>query len=210
MNPLEPVYAGGTQGPSLGTDARIFDATLPDGPGKEVPHGTPGELVAVQAFPNVPCRFWADEEPVATVGSKYHSAYFSRFDNVWAHGDFCVIHPVTGNLSFLGRADGVLNPSGVRFGSAEIYSVVERRFADQVQDSLCVGQRRPRDQDESVMLFLLMKPGCRFDRGLVNAVKEAIKKDLSKRHVPRYVFETKDIPVSCWLSTTSSGMELMG
>lgn len=132
-------------------------------------------------------------------GSKYHSAYFNRFHGVWAHGDFCVVHPVTGQLTFLGRADGVLNPSGVRFGSAEIYGVIERRFADRVQDSLCVGQRRPQDSDESVLLFLLMKPGQRFDQELARAVKEAISKDLSKRHVPRYIFETKDIPVSTLL-----------
>ncbi|KUI52680.1 Acetoacetyl-CoA synthetase [Cytospora mali] len=195
-NPLEPVYVGGTQGPSLGTDARIYDATLPDGPGKEVPPGTPGELVATIPFPNIPCRFWNDKEPVATPGSKYHSAYFNRFDRVWAHGDFCSIHPVTGNITFLGRADGVLNPSGIRFGSAEIYSVIERHFADKIHDSLCVGQRRPRDQDESVMLFLLMKPGHRFTKELVNKVKEAIRMDLSKRHVPKYIFETKEIPTT--------------
>ncbi|KAK1766178.1 acetoacetyl synthase [Phialemonium atrogriseum] len=196
MNPLTPVYVGGTQGPSLGIHVAIYDSLLPDGPGKEVEHGTPGELVAVSAFPNVPCCFWGDKTPVACRGSKYHSAYFARFDGVWAHGDFCCVHPVTGNIYFLGRADGVLNPSGVRFGSAEIYSVVEERFADRVADSLCVGQRRPGDHDESVMLFLLMRPGHRFDRRLVNEVKEAIRKDLSKRHVPRYVFETPEIPTT--------------
>lgn len=107
-----------------------------------------------------------------------------------------IVHPVTGNITFLGRADGVLNPSGVRFGSAEIYSVLERHFPDRIQDSLCVGQRRPKDLDESVMLFLLMRPGHRFTNELVNEVKEAIRKDLSKRHAPKYIFETKEIPVS--------------
>jgi acetoacetyl-CoA synthetase len=200
MNPLEPVYVGGTQGPSLGVHVAIYDSLLPDGvEGKEVPPGTPGELVAVTAFPNVPCFLWGDKvQPSggpAAPGTKYHSAYFARFKHVWAHGDFCVVHPATGNISFLGRADGVLNPSGVRFGSAEIYSVVERRFADRVQDSLCVGQRRPRDADEAVMLFLLMRPGARFDRALVNEVRQAIAADLSKRHVPRYIFQTPEIPV---------------
>ncbi|KAK3325558.1 hypothetical protein B0H66DRAFT_128622 [Apodospora peruviana] len=196
MNPLTPVYVGGTQGPSLGLHVAIYDSLLPDGPGKEVPHGTPGELVAAMPFPNVPCFFWGDKEPAATPGSKYHAAYFARFDGVWAHGDFCCIHPTTGNVYFLGRADGVLNPSGVRFGSAEIYGVIERRFADRVQESLCVGQRRPQDQDESVMLFLLMKPGHKFDRRLVNEIKAAIGSDLSKRHVPRYIFETPEIPTT--------------
>ncbi|KAK3359331.1 hypothetical protein B0T25DRAFT_532661 [Lasiosphaeria hispida] len=196
MNPLTPVYVGGTQGPSLGVHVAIYDSLLPNGPGEEVPHGTPGELVAASSFPNVPCFFWGDKEPAATPGSKYHAAYFARFDNVWAHGDFCCIHPITRNIAFLGRADGVLNPSGVRFGSAEIYSVVERRFADRVQDSLCVGQRRPQDNDEAVMLFLLMKPGQKFDRALVAAVREAIRADLSKRHVPKYIFQTPEIPTT--------------
>jgi acetoacetyl-CoA synthetase len=199
MNPLTPVYVGGTQGPSLGVPIAIYDALLPDGPGKAVEDGTPGELVATASFPNVPCCFWGDKTPVASPGSKFHSAYFARFDHVWAHGDFCCIHPVTGNVYFLGRADGVLNPSGVRFGSAEIYSVIEKHFVDRVADSLCVGQRRPQDDDESVMLFLLMKPGHKFDRKLVNEVKTAIRNDLSKRHVPRYVFETPEIPVSIYV-----------
>ncbi|KAK3378250.1 hypothetical protein B0H63DRAFT_397981 [Podospora didyma] len=197
MNPLTPVYVGGTQGPSLGIHVAIYDSLLPSsGPGKEVPHGTPGELVAAAPFPNIPCAFWGDKQPTATPGSKYHSAYFERYNNVWAQGDFCAIHPVTGNISFLGRADGVLNPSGVRFGSAEIYSVIERHFVDRVQDSLCVGQRRPHDDDEAVMLFLLMKPGRTFDRKLVAEIRDAIKRDLSKRHVPKYIFETKAIPTT--------------
>ena len=106
------------------------------------------------------------------------------------------MHPVTKGITFLGRADGVLNPSGVRFGSAEIYAVVERNFADQVADSVVVGQRRPgRDADESVMLFLLMRPGHRFDAALVAELKAAVARELTKRHVPKYVFETPEIPV---------------
>jgi acetoacetyl-CoA synthetase len=106
-----------------------------------------------------------------------------------------MIHPVTKNLTFLGRADGVLNPSGVRFGSAEIYGVLENRFP-MLADSICVGQRRPQDPDESVLLFLMMKPGHKFTQKLVNDVKAAIRKELSPRHVPKYVFETPEIPVS--------------
>lgn len=208
MNPLEPVYVGGTQGPSLGVHVAIYDAELPDGAeGKEVPPGTPGELVAVSSFPNVPCFLWGDKQVPgrgpAVPGTKYHSSYFARFPHVWAHGDFCVVHPVTGNITFLGRADGVLNPSGVRFGSAEIYSVIERRFSDRVQDSLCVGQRRPQDSDESVMLFLLMRSGAKFDRALANEIRQAIAADLSKRHVPKYIFPTPEIPV-CPSSAISS------
>ncbi|OTA67402.1 acetoacetyl-coenzyme A synthetase [Hypoxylon sp. EC38] len=195
-NPISPVYVGGTQGPSLGVKIALYDSLLPPGPGKEVPDGTPGELVATESFPNVPIYLWGDKTPPAVPGSKFHAAYFARYDHVWAHGDFCVFHPITKNLTFLGRADGVLNPSGVRFGSAEIYSVLERNFADRIADSICVGQRRPQDNDESVMLFLLMRPGHKFDRKLVNEVKEAIKNELTKRHVPKYVFETPEIPTT--------------
>ncbi len=203
MNPLTPVYVGGCQGPSLGVDVAVYDSTLPDGPGVPVPHGTPGELVAVRSFPNVPRFLWGDKEPAGAPGTKFHAAYFARFEHVWAHGDFVVFHPVTGNITFLGRADGVLNPSGVRFGSAEIYSVLEGRFADRVRDSLCVGQKRPQDGDEQVMLFLLMQPGHQFSRQLVAEVKDAIRKDLSKRHVPKYIFETPEIPVCRLVSPAS-------
>ncbi|KAF6824895.1 acetoacetyl- synthase [Colletotrichum plurivorum] len=205
-NPLTPVYVGGTQGPSLGVPVEVYDAQLPNGPGKALPHGEPGELVATAAFPNIPCFLWNDSTPPATTGTsfasaspgtKYQAAYFARFDHVWAHGDFVSIHPRTGGIAFLGRADGVLNPSGIRFGSAEIYAVVERNFSNRVVDSLCVGQRRPGvDDDESVMLFLLMRPGEKFDRKLAAEVKDAIKRELTKRHVPKYVFETPEIPTT--------------
>lgn len=107
-----------------------------------------------------------------------------------------MFHPKTGGIYFLGRADGVLNPSGVRFGSAEIYSIIETFFADEVQDSICVGQRRPvKDHDESVMLFLLMKPGKKFSGNLAGRIRDKIGRECSKRYVPKYIFETPDIPV---------------
>ena len=90
----------------------------------------------------------------------------------------------------------MLNPSGIRFGSAEIYNVIESRFSRSVVDSLCVGQRRPKDQDEAVLLFLLMKPGVPFTQRLVADIKAEIRKELSPRHVPQFIFETPEIPVS--------------
>lgn len=193
-NPLTPVYVGGCQGPGLGIKVEVFDQTAEGGKGvrgKSIPVGEAGELVATEAFPNQPVMFWGDE-----TGQKYFDAYFGRFDNVWTHGDFILIHPKTGGVYFLGRADGVLNPSGVRFGSAEIYSVIEAFFDSEVQDSICVGQRRPSDSDESVVLFLLMKPGKTFNDDLVKRVKDRIGKECSRRHVPKYVFQTPEIPVS--------------
>jgi acetoacetyl-CoA synthetase len=115
--------------------------------------------------------------------------------DVWAHGDFALIHPITKQLIFLGRTDGVLNPSGVRFGSADIYRVIESKFSAEIKDSLCVGQKRDGDSDERVMLFLLMKPGIPFTPSIVEEVKACIRADLSPRHVPTFIFQTQEIPV---------------
>jgi acetoacetyl-CoA synthetase len=188
MNPLDPVYVGGTQGIGLGVQVEVYNSLLEEG--KPMTYGTPGELVATSAFPNMPIRFWGDDK-----GKRYFAAYFERFDNVWTQGDFVIIHPKTRQLGFLGRADGVLNPSGVRFGSAEIYSVIESQF-HQISDSICVGQRRLKDNDETVLLFCKMRPDEKLTQKLVNDIKVAIRKELSPRHVPKYIFETPDIPVS--------------
>jgi acetoacetyl-CoA synthetase len=190
-NPLEPVYVGGCQGPCLGTKLEVYDSLIESGPGRAVPHGEPGELVATASFPNQPVFFWGDD-----TGERYQNAYYTRFPHVWTHGDFIQIHATTGQVLFLGRADGVLNPSGVRFGSSDIYSVIETHFPE-IADSICVGQRRPQDNDESVMLFLKMNYGQAFTTTLVDKVKNKIAEERSRRHVPRYVFQTWDIPVCC-------------
>jgi len=193
-NPLLPIYVGGCQSFSLGVPVEVYDQSFEGGrgiKGKPVEDGVPGELVATKAFPTMPITFLGENGP-----QKYFDSYFARFDNVWTHGDFIMVHPITKSVIFLGRADGVLNPSGVRFGSAEIYSIIDAYFSDKVADSICVGQRRPNDEDESVMLFLLMKPGCKFSQALVRDIKAAIRKETSPRHVPKYVFETPDIPTT--------------
>ncbi|KAF7714558.1 Acetoacetyl-CoA synthetase [Penicillium ucsense] len=193
-NPLSPVYVGGCAGGSLGVPVEVFDSTIEGGVGVKgvaIKDGIPGELVATGAFPNMPTMFWGD-----TNGQKYFNAYFARFDDVWTHGDFVSIHPITKQIVFHGRADGVLNPSGVRFGSAEIYRVIEGHFSEEIADSICVGQRRPTDADERVMLFLLMKHGVVFTADLVARVRTAIRTELSARHVPAFVFETPEIPTT--------------
>ncbi|PYI14766.1 acetoacetate-CoA ligase [Aspergillus violaceofuscus CBS 115571] len=192
-NPLLPVYSGGCAGMSLGVAVEVYDSSI-EGEGvkgSSVPHGTPGDLVATAAFPNVPVEFWG-----AGGAEKFHNAYFNRFKGVWTHGDFVSIHPVTQQLLFHGRADGVLNPSGVRFGSAEIYQVIEDEFATEVVDSICVGQRRPSDTDERVILFLLMKPKVSFSPDLVQRIKTTIRRKLSPRHVPAFIFPTPEIPTT--------------
>lgn len=94
----------------------------------------------------------------------------------------------------LSRSDGVLNPSGVRFGSAEIYGITDK--FPEIAEALCIGQRRPTDVDESVLLFLQMKNPKDFSEDLVQRIKKTIAKELSPRHVPRYVFLVKDIPMT--------------
>lgn len=193
-NPISPLYVGGCQSLSLGMAVAVFDSIVEGGRGVRgipVGPGVPGELVCTKVFPTMPIMFWGDDG-----AQRYFKSYFEKYDNCWTHGDFISIHPATKQVLFFGRADGVLNPSGVRFGSSEIYSIIETKFSDTVADSICVGQRRPQDSDESVMLFLLMKPGQAFTSSLVKTVKEAIRQQYGPRYVPKYVFETPEIPVS--------------
>lgn len=152
----------------------------------------------------MPVFLWNDG-PGPAPGPKYRAAYFERFAGVWAQGDFCAIHPHTGAVLMLGRSDGVLNPSGVRFGSADIYAVLERCFPVEIAESLCVGQRRPHDLDERVVLFLLMREGFALDAKLVRRIKETIANELTKRHVPRFVFEIPEVPVCSLLHSPPLG-----
>jgi len=192
---MKPLYSGGTMTAALGMKIEVYEQELEGGKGikgRPVPIGEAGELICTRPFPTAPVKFWGDVD-----GQKYFNAYYARFDGVWTHGDFISVHPQTGQIYMHGRADGVLNPSGVRFGSAEIYNVLDHRFGEEIQDSVCVGQRRPQDVDEAVMLFLLMRPGKTFTEDLVRRVKQAIAQDAGRRCVPKYVFETPEIPVSC-------------
>jgi acetoacetyl-CoA synthetase len=224
-NPLTPLYVGGCQGLPLGIAVEVYDQADEGASGVKgtpVPDGVPGELVATSAFPTMPVKFLGDDGPQKYFDSYFarfdgtsnlhhlpsppppppHPRISERTPNltsnadVWTHGDFISIHPTTKQIFFLGRSDGVLNPSGIRFGSAEIYNVLETQFTTEVADSLCVGQRRPQDTDETVLLFLLMRPGYQLTGELVARVKEAIRRALSARHVPKYVFETPAIPTT--------------
>lgn len=202
-NPLNPLYRGGCMGGSLGVPIAVYDHDMDDGTdGKPVPIGTPGDLVATAAFPNIPVYLWGDGPK--SPGPKYMAAYFERFNHVWAQGDFCQVHPQSKAMLMQGRSDGVLNPSGIRFGSSDIYAVLEKQFPKEIAESICVGQRRPGDLDESVVLFLLMKTPGSLSKALVRDVRATIARELTKRHVPKYIFEVPEIPVSdtsvvgCW------------
>ena len=89
------------------------------------------------------------------------------------------------------------DPSGIRFGSGEIYAIVEAApFNTLISNSLCVGRRRPQDSDEQVFLFLIMNEGQPLTPELRNRLTQAIKDGLSSRHVPKFVLEVPDIPTT--------------
>ncbi|KAK9473488.1 uncharacterized protein V1510DRAFT_414173 [Dipodascopsis tothii] len=180
---LLPVHRGEIQCRGLGMAVEVWDAH-----GRAVVDA-PGDLVCTKPFPCMPVMFWNDAD-----GAKYRASYFETFPGVWHHGDFVQLDSRTGGLLMLGRSDGVLKPSGVRFGSSEIYNVVTKDFAAEIDDSLCVGRRRPDDTDETVVLFVKPAPGVAFSDALVDRLRRAIRTQLSARHVPGIIAETPAIP----------------
>ncbi|KAI8628565.1 acetoacetate-CoA ligase-like protein [Xylariaceae sp. FL1651] len=177
--PLLPVYAGEIQCAGLGMAIDVVDSIS----GERTP-GEDGELVCTRPFPCQPLTFWGPDG-----NDKYRASYFERFENIWHHGDFVRIDPLTGGLTMLGRSDGVLKPSGVRFGSAEIYNVLIKFFGSEVEDAVCVGRRRETDRDEAVCLFVVMCEGCKFTDELRLKIQQTIRNELSPRHVPAVVEE---------------------
>jgi acetoacetyl-CoA synthetase len=190
--PTLPVHKGEIQCRGLGMAVRCFSSA-----GQDITSsGEPGELVCTVPFPCQPVMFW----PPGEAGEKrYKGSYFETFENekgqaVWHHGDFVRFNPKTGGISMLGRSDGVLNPSGVRFGSSEIYNIVLAHFAEEVEDALCIGRKRESDSDEVVVLFLKMAKGKEFSEELKKGIQSVVRKELSARHVPAVIEECPEIP----------------
>jgi acetoacetyl-CoA synthetase len=177
-SPVLPVIRGELQCRGLGMKVEVFD-----------PEGRPllgrkGELVCSAPFPSMPVSFWNDPD-----GSRYRSAYFERFPNVWHHADYAELRP-GGGMIIHGRSDAVLNPGGVRIGTAEIYRVVER--FDEVVESLVVGQEW--QADERIVLFVRLREGLVLDRALKERLREAIRREESRRHAPAKIIQIADIP----------------
>jgi acetoacetyl-CoA synthetase len=177
-NPLLPVYRGELQCRGLGMKVEIFD----DG-GRPV-RGAKGELVCTAPFPSMPVGFWNDPD-----GGKYRAAYFERFPNVWCHGDYAELTAHDG-LVIYGRSDAVLNPGGVRIGTAEIYRIVEQ--LEEIAESVVVGQDW--DGDTRVILFVRLQEGHALDADLERRLREMIRRKASPRHVPAKILEVADIP----------------
>ena len=177
-NPMLPVRRGELQCRGLGMAVQIFDDS-----GHAVV-GQQGELVCTQPFPSAPVCFWNDDG-----GSRYRGAYFERFPGVWAHGDFAEL-TTRGGLIIHGRSDAVLNPGGVRIGTAEIYRQVEK--LDEVVESIAIGQNW--NDDVRVVLFVLLRPGLELDDDLQGRIRKVIRDNTTPRHVPAKIVAVTDIP----------------
>lgn len=177
-NPMAPVWRGELQTRGLGMKVEVFNEE-----GKPV-LGQKGELVCTAPFPSQPLGFWNDPK-----GEKYHNAYFARFPNVWHHGDFVELTE-HGGIIIYGRSDAVLNPGGVRIGTAEIYRQVEQ--IPEVLESVAVGQNW--DHDVRVVLFVRLRDGVKLDDGLIHRIKQQIRSNATPRHVPAKIIQVEDIP----------------
>lgn len=177
-DPTSPIWAGEMQAAFLGMDVDVFDA---DGRPRK---GEKGELVCKRSFPSMPVYFWNDSDR-----ARYRQAYFARFDNVWCQGDFAAITS-HGGIVIYGRSDAVLNPGGVRLGTAEIYQQVEK--IDEILESVVVGQEW--QGDIRVVLFVRLAPGKVLDDALTERIRSEIRRNTTPRHVPHLIVQVTDIP----------------
>jgi acetoacetyl-CoA synthetase len=181
-NPILPVWRGEIQCRALGLKVEVYDES------GRAAVGQKGELVCTRPFPSLPLGFWNDPD-----GAKYRAAYFERFPGVWTHGDWCELTAHDGMIIY-GRSDAVLNPGGVRIGTAEIYRQVEQ--LDEVVESIVIGQTWPPGEigDVRVVLFVKLREGRELDEALVAKIKARIRENTTPRHVPAKVLQVRDIP----------------
>lgn len=177
-NPIGPVYQGQLQSRGLGLDVDVFDEM-----GQPI-RSHKGELVCKQAFPAMPLCFWNDPNDV-----RYKASYFERFENIWCHGDYVELTAENGMI-FHGRSDAVLNPGGVRIGTAEIYRQVEK--VDEVLECFAIGQHW--EHDERVVLFVKLRDSLTLTDELKLKIKDVILANTTRRHVPDVIISVPDIP----------------
>ena len=177
-NIYSTVNSGEIQNNGLGMDTAVFSEK-----GKSILNKK-GELVCRNAFPSMPLKFWNDPGKV-----KYKKAYFSKFKNIWHHGDYAE-RKNNGSYIIYGRSDATLNPGGVRLGTAEIYSVVEK--FKEIKESIVVGQSW--DNDVRIILFVVLSKKNKLDEKLIAKLKRTIRYEASPRHVPAKIITVNDIP----------------
>ena len=177
-NPTLPVWRGELQCAGLGMALEVWNAE-----GQRV-IGEKGELVCTRAFPSMPLGFWNDPD-----GSRYRAAYFEHFPGVWSHGDYAQQTAHRG-LLIHDRSDAILNPGGVRIGTAEIYRQVER--IEEVLESVAIGQQW--QGDVRVVLFVLLRGEVELDAALEQRIRAEIRQHATPRHVPARILSVRDIP----------------
>lgn len=177
-NLYQPVILGEIQNKGLAMDVDIFDDK-----GRSLKNSK-GELVCKNAFPTIPLKFWKDKNNI-----KFKNTYFNKFKNVWYHGDYAEVKS-NGGFIIYGRSDTTLNPGGVRMGTAEIYSEVEK--FKQIKDSVVIGQTW--DNDIRIILFVVLNSKSKLNKKLVINIKKQIRNNVSPRHVPNRVIAISDIP----------------
>ncbi|HEK1687872.1 TPA: acetoacetate--CoA ligase [Pseudomonas putida] len=177
-NPTLPIRRGEMQCRGLGMAVHVWNER------REAVVGEKGELVCTRHFPSMPLGFWGDND-----GSRYHEAYFSLFPGVWAQGDYAE-ETASGGLVIHGRSDAVLNPGGVRIGTAEIYRQVEK--VEEVVESIAIGQDW--QGDVRVVLFVRLREGLQLDDALCQRIRQVIRQYTTPRHVPAVIAQVPDIP----------------
>lgn len=177
--PWKHVYSGELQAPGLGMACDVFNEA-----GDSV-RDEKGELVCTKSFPSAPIGFWDDSND-----AKYLDAYFRKYENVWAHGDFAEIVSDSNGMIIHGRSDAVLNPGGVRIGTAEIYRQVESM--DEISEALCIAQEW--ENDVRIVLFVVVSEGVQFNPSLVRTIRQRIRSNATPRHVPRIILPVEDVP----------------
>lgn len=177
-NPVLPVWRGELQCKGLGMDVQVWDED-----GRQLTSGK-GELVCARHFPSMPVSFWNDPD-----GETFRAAYFETFPGFWAHGDYAE-ETGHGGLVIHGRSDAVLNPGGVRIGTAEIYRQVEK--VEEVLESIAIGQDW--QGDVRVVLFVRLRDGVALDEALQARIRQVIRDNTTPRHVPAKVIAVTDIP----------------
>jgi acetoacetyl-CoA synthetase len=177
--PVRPVYRGQLQCRGLGMAVEVFDSQ-----GNSLAHER-GELVCTRPFPSAPLGFWSDPD-----GARYHKAYFSMFPGVWNHGDFAELTAEDGVI-ISGRSDAVLNPGGIRIGTAEIYAAVES--LQEISEAVAIGQDW--DNDVRIILFVKLAGGVpELDEALRERIRQTIRRQTTLRHVPAKILAVAEIP----------------
>ena len=132
----------------------------------------------------MPLKFWNDKNDL-----KFKKAYFDKYPNIWNHGDYAEVKD-NGGFIIYGRSDATLNPGGVRLGTAEIYTEVEK--FNEIKESIAVGQSW--NNDIRIILFVVLSEGYALKEELIIKIKKQIRINASPRHVPAKIISITDIP----------------